>query len=979
MEMLLVLVAAHLLITPIVAIVIAVRAGRDSDKSSSERVLEEELAEISLQLRLLRQVNKSLGARISALEEASGAITPPLQWQPDDKQAAKPSTRSAYTATHASEEASPAKDLPAEETVSPPIHTFATPAPEQAAATPPPATPRPQTERIAPEASPQDTLARYFKFLGGKPDELTLMQWFLPRIGGVLALLALLFFGIHVNRDLQPLPRLLEMAALSVGTVILGLHLERKLRRYGGVLVMLGVMMCYLTSFAAYAFPPVRVLHSAQAGVLAQGAVLTAIVIFGMARRSRNVVMAAFIMAWPMLAFMVYGKVGEWVLGTSAMLCIAGCALPALHRRFATIPSLALPFGGIGMILMAAYPDIGSEHDQGTAFAYLGIISLLIPLLSALPRWEVAHKTKLAAIGSALAGAAAYFYFSAFHPSLLGEAFLLVAAGCTIGCAIHLAQDRSWTLPATMYAAKASAFATLWLMCEYSGHVRWAALLVQAVSMGVLARRSVRVSLLIVAAATAVISIGLFLLQLGSIPLPCMSPLWLLITAFPLLLLAGTAWAMGIDVPNFDQEGLRDILACIVGTFIPLLAIQLQWHRPLFEDDPALSMLALALVPALLSLLPGFVRNVFYAAASSYLLIAGLMFCIQPESFSTLALLLAACAGAVAILRIRAEALPAKLLMHLAFALAVFCSSAWVAKNFALAELLPLAIGIQGLIYLAISRIRGLDGLRLVSLAAPLFILSSAFDYNLLSLVIPLLWLLALCHVQGGSKLVDGVSCAIAVAWMLGLAVDSQRYVYETQNALPMLVFIGTALYLLYLGRRRASATHVIAGLLMNALCLVLLMRMMQYSKAAIELRALPALASGISLPLMYLHLRRLPSKLSAFETAIVDWALPLLTWAALCLPLLDTRLIPTSWYTPLLALVGFSLVIFGILTRSRSFRLVGLTSLTLPCWRLFWIDLTKPIQRIAAFGAGGTLVMLLGYLYHRLSTLIGKDSKGQQ
>ena len=90
-------------------------------------------------------------------------------------------------------------------------------------------------KKSAPEPKPAKTfsLSGFLRGIGLWPPErekgsaeLVLMQWWAPRIAGLLAILALIFFAVYVANT--PLVKFLEMLAASVGVLGLGLFLTKK-------------------------------------------------------------------------------------------------------------------------------------------------------------------------------------------------------------------------------------------------------------------------------------------------------------------------------------------------------------------------------------------------------------------------------------------------------------------------------------------------------------------------------------------------------------------------------------------------------------------------------------------------------------------------------------------------------------------------------------------------------------------------------
>jgi|GEM_PF-6124730 len=988
-EALLIFVAAYVIIAPLVAIILATKARRGPSGPAST-----DIEDIQERLHLLQQENTLLSIRLNALESRParapggedstsasrhdmpanirpvGAITAPIPTPPESK----------------TEKSVPIKTPPAQE-ASPPVP------PE-----PVPSTPKPRAVPFAKDLghlAVQDKKEQGAKeekrhatavFVPGMLGEVSLMKWWLPRIGGALAILAMLFYGVYVNKDMPPLPRLMEMVGLSIAMIVGGMILERRQRAYGGIVVMVGVLMCYLSSFAAYAFPPVRVISDPRLGAVIQLLVLAAIVLFGLARRSRNVVLAAFLMAWPMMLFMVYTKVGDVLLISAVLICITGALLPALHERFSIAPWIAVPMGAVAMILLTVFVDIATVHSIMAAFGYVAIIALVIPLAGAIPRWNVPNEKVLASIATALAGIATYVYFNSFFEDQLGTAFLVLAICCAIGALIQHVKTRGWSAFALMYLVKASAFASLWIITDYAGYTRWAALLVQTIAIGALGRREKRASMLATAAVTALASVGFFLSYSYSSTPPYMSIPWMLCAVFPPLLIAALAWILPARVSALDEPQQRLVFGSILAVAVPLLSLPLMLSTPCIPAHAHASMLLMGVMPLLMAWIPGIYRIALLEATGTYVVAASVMFCQKPDSLATLAALLLVCVATVLVVlraKLSAHVTALNLTRYAAFVIAVCTSSAWLAQHFDLTNWLLAALALSGIAYVALSKIQGVNELRLFTLLAPLFILSSAFEYNWASLIAASLWLLAIPFLSSKKPNHEKLenACAIAAGlWLLMLSVDSARFITESGNYLIVLWTSLTGMALLGIARERK-----LTGTGLTALVIISVSLMLAFD--TFTSRSLPegarntveaVILCGAILPGLYLFQRKKHEWAWAGPDKIIPWAIPFINWWALAMPLASSRTVDSSWITPLLAMISCALVVFGIALRARHYRMAGLITLLLPIYRLFIYDLDDPLQRIAAFGIGGVLIMILGYLYHRLSSYMVPDNEPQ-
>jgi len=78
------------------------------------------------------------------------------------------------------------------------------------------------------------------------------------------------------------------------------------------------------------------------------------------------------------------------------------------------------------------------------------------------------------------------------------------------------------------------------------------------------------------------------------------------------------------------------------------------------------------------------------------------------------------------------------------------------------------------------------------------------------------------------------------------------------------------------------------------------------------------------------------------------------------------------DWYTPILAVTAFIMILLGLFRSDSVFRRLGLIALAVPLVRLFLVDVQDVLHRIIAFAAAAILLTLLGYLYHRLASRLG-------
>lgn len=128
---------------------------------------------------------------------------------------------------------------------------------------------------------------RAWKILSPKemPFEFALMRWWAPRVGGILALLSVIFFGVWASQFSSPLSRILGMTLLALAFVGTGLFFRRR----GNVvldepLCSTGATMFYLTALAAGTFEPTKIIESIPLALSVQLLAILPMFLLGRAR-----------------------------------------------------------------------------------------------------------------------------------------------------------------------------------------------------------------------------------------------------------------------------------------------------------------------------------------------------------------------------------------------------------------------------------------------------------------------------------------------------------------------------------------------------------------------------------------------------------------------------------------------------------------------------------------------------------------------
>jgi hypothetical protein len=163
-----------------------------------------------------------------------------------------------------------------------------------AVASPPPFPPR-AVQPAAPVAVAQlDPLSERLRDLGLLPPtdlngEYALGAWWAVRVGGVLAVAAVVFLGfwLNLNPNIPAIVRVLEVALVGAGLFWGGLRLSSKRKDLGEVVAASGLAVWQFAAWATYGLDKMRVCDSPAQAALVQFLVAFGVAFLAMARGSK--------------------------------------------------------------------------------------------------------------------------------------------------------------------------------------------------------------------------------------------------------------------------------------------------------------------------------------------------------------------------------------------------------------------------------------------------------------------------------------------------------------------------------------------------------------------------------------------------------------------------------------------------------------------------------------------------------------------
>jgi hypothetical protein len=213
-----------------------------------------------------------------------------------------------------------------------------------------PAKPIPQVASARPVIDQPDPLAARLRDFGLLPPmelrgEYALGAWWAVRVGGVLAVAAVVFLGIWLNlrSNIPAMFRVLEVVLIGAGLFWGGLRLAVKRPDLGQVLAAAGLAVWQFAAWATYGLDKMRVCDSAAQAALVQFLVAFGVAFIAIARGSKLFGQLAVIFA----AAAVYLSVGT---GAAPWPTATGASLVALLGVILMVRGLWGSAGVLGLI-----------------------------------------------------------------------------------------------------------------------------------------------------------------------------------------------------------------------------------------------------------------------------------------------------------------------------------------------------------------------------------------------------------------------------------------------------------------------------------------------------------------------------------------------------------------------------------------------------------------------------------------------------
>ncbi len=812
------------------------------------------------------------------------------------------------------------------------------------------------------------------------------MQWWAPRMGGVLAILAIIFFAVYVGQNLAPWVRFSEMVAASFGVFGLGLLVSRKFPGLGNVLVATGLSMVYISSVAGYTVQPVKVVDNPIIAALMQLAAL--ILNFGMGswKKDRGILILAVIFGYVFSLFAALEGFREAALISALLVYVAGLIS---YRRIGGLALASLSVVG-AYLPLAGF--VGMEFIKGAAVypTFWSAIVFLILTVSLLPgcrvflaepafldpKWNRLYQ----ALNTSLAIGLGYLFVAHFYP-LEKTGFYGVLALVFAAWSLVWLIRKNQGLEFHLFFLKGSVLASLWFINYFHGDLRWMALGLQVLVLVSSVHRLKSIWLETLAVLTWLASFGYFL-ETGFHE-PEFSFLWVIQGLYILVSVGGLGCLMSA---MSGRDLWRKLVYAVLAFMLFGAAYEFTENSNFGDLDEAASMALMALAILLISRVPQVKAWIPMIAGALLFGTANIRFWFGPSGAHTLlVVLLVAAVCLVGLLKLKiARQNLIETIIHGLWVMTVLV----YLRSFGTHPGYPFAIAVFAMLLF----FAGYSPLKRIAEWSPLPLLYLFFD--LPSTEYPATALYGFLVVVGALANLGVVYPQFktfthylkrrdAMWWILNaLFLFASNWVFSTTvslaNQLLLWVALGLIFYALWYWRSMwvSFVAAVVCALVPVILILQLWLNLSLGSMFDDAPRAGQVLLAGLSAMTLWLimggysQLRPHP-KLIGQANMLLAWISGFVAYlvfaATFAYPLLNWERL----YTPCLTAFSTGLLILGIVLKSRPYRLVALISFLIPLFRLIVFDIRETLFRIIAFAVLAVVLTLAGFLYQRFSSRI--------
>lgn len=325
--------------------------------------------------------------------------------------------------------------------------------------------------------------------------EIHVGTWWATRVGVLLAVLSVVFFGIWVSQWTTPLMKFLELLAASFGVCLVGLWFERKFEQFGRVIFAGGLALLFFTMFAGYGIPNVKVIHDATFATTLQFGAVILMVVAALWKESRLIATMAVFLGYVTCLFSFWVGMTDAPLVAALVLGI-GASFFYLVKRWpqpiqASVPLTYLLYAFFSVFFwMQEGKAPGFARTLGYLLAYLVLfwgadyVALLRNTLMGERERRLVQLCNTT--GALLLG---YLVTSRLYPDRLSTFYFVFGVFMLAGSVMYYLARRSDLVTQTYFVKGATLF-TLGVMTEFGARTRWVTLAIQSFLLLLSARRT---------------------------------------------------------------------------------------------------------------------------------------------------------------------------------------------------------------------------------------------------------------------------------------------------------------------------------------------------------------------------------------------------------------------------------------------------------------------------------------------------------
>lgn len=225
-----------------------------------------------------------------------------------------------------------------------------------ASVTPPPLPAR--SASVLPPAQPDPILERLRELSLLPPADLkgeyALGAWWAVRVGGLLAVAAVVFLGIWLNlrSTIPPIVRVLEVVLVGAGLFWGGLRLGRNRPDLGQVIMAAGLAVWQFAAWATHGLDKMRLFDGPAAAALVQFGVALGVAVFALKRGEKLFGQLAVVFASVSVYFSAQAATDPWTTATGAWLVALLGVILMVRASWGSAAILALVGSQVGLLFL---------------------------------------------------------------------------------------------------------------------------------------------------------------------------------------------------------------------------------------------------------------------------------------------------------------------------------------------------------------------------------------------------------------------------------------------------------------------------------------------------------------------------------------------------------------------------------------------------------------------------------------------------